>query len=100
MYNRSENVVKNNNAINNFIEGVDIYNSSLLYKLNSVEKISYIIPEGFQYRPDLIAKELYGNERLQGYVLIQSGLSLDQLKQGTKLELANLNTLKSLIDGI
>lgn len=102
MFNKSQDITKRDNSLKLYIEDTDIYNSLLLYKLNDskLNRISYIIPDNYQYRPDLIAKDLYESEGLQGYVMLQTGLQLNQYVGGTKLKLLSHESLKKLINGI
>lgn len=70
-----------------FVEGFDLFGSNLLYKLAldpEIEKEDYTIKTS--YRPDLIAKEYYGSELYESFVIIQLG-KLSAATQGTTIKL-------------
>jgi hypothetical protein len=81
-----------------FIDGIDLYNSKLLYLLSdpSVERSAYEITV-HEYRPDLIAKDFYGSEDYLPYVILSTGLSLPQFKKGVVLSLITKSSISSIL---
>lgn len=101
MFNKSNNTVVSSNLLVNYIDNVDVYNSKLLYKLSNpvVEKIPFEITV-HEYRPDLIAQDFYGSIEYLPYVLISSGMSLEQLKKGVVIKLIPKTTLDRIIKSL
>lgn len=101
MYTKSSEIIISSNLLVNYIEKFDVYNSKLLYKLAdpSIEKTLYEITVN-EYRPDLIAFDFYGSAEYLPYVLISSGMTLDQLKRGTIIKLIPKAQLDSIIKTI
>ena len=102
MYTKSNNIIVSSSSnLSNYINNIDIYNSQLLYILSdpTIEKILYEISV-YEYRPDLIAEDYYGSVNYLPYVLISSGMSLDQLKKGTVIKLIPKTVLDNIIKSI
>ena len=101
MYNKSNAIIVSSNQLVNYIYDFDVYNSMLLYKLSdpTIEKNLYEI-NLYEYRPDLIAKDFYGSVEYLPYVLISSGMSLDQLKKGTVIKLIPKKILDNILKNI
>ena len=101
MFNKSNNTVVSSNLLVNYIDNVDVYNSKLLYKLSNpvIEKIPFEITV-HEYRPDLIAQDFYGSIEYLPYVLISSGMSLEQLKKGVVIKLIPKTTLDRIIKSL
>lgn len=101
MFNKSNNTIVSSSLLVNYIDNVDVYNSKLLYKLSNpaVEKIPFEITV-HEYRPDLIAQDFYGSIEYLPYVLISSGMSLEQLKKGVVIKLIPKTTLDRIIKSL
>ena len=79
------------------IEGVDIYASTLLYNLAlnpKLEKEDYVIKTDW-YRPDLIAKDYYGDTRYESFVILQAG-SIKNLEPGKIIKLIKKSEVEKL----
>lgn len=69
----------------NFIEGYDIFNSELLYKLKTLGvKDQYQITK-FEYRIDLICEDIYGSGDLMDELLLYNQVGINELTRGTVL---------------
>lgn len=91
----------NTNDLSTFINGKDVYNSRLidLISKSTDQKVQYIITEK-KYRPDLIAKEVYGSPDYLGLLMIQTGSSLENFRKGASLSLLTKSTLDNLINSL
>lgn len=101
MYKKSQKITGNTSQLSNYIEGIDIFNSTLLYKLTD----PLIEREGFEitveeYRPDLIAQKYYSNSDYLPYVILSCGLSLDQYKKGNIIRLIPKKILEEIIRSV
>lgn len=97
MYTRESKISSSDSNITPYIDGIDIYNSKLLYLLSdpSVERESYEITV-YEYRPDLIAKDFYGSEDYLPYVILSTGLRLSQFNKGRILSLITKEEINRL----
>lgn len=86
------------NEISQYIEGNDVYNSKLLRALSdpSIIKVSYMITR-YEYRPDLIAKDIYGNTEYCGLLMAQLRISLSGYSKGNVLRVISKDTLDRII---
>ncbi len=101
MYTRANKVSSGIEDIVNYVEGTDIYNSKLIEMLRDpgLPREEYEI-KTFEYRPDLIAKDVYGSTGYEGLVMIQTGSSLTNLQKGVTLMLIPKANLDSLLRSI
>ena len=97
MYTRESKISSSDGIITPYIDGIDIYNSKLLYLLSdpSVEREPYEITV-YEYRPDLIAKDFYGSEDYLPYVILSTGLRLSQFNKGRILNLITKEEINRL----
>lgn len=98
MYTRSDKVSSSMNDIVNYIEGSDVYNSTLIEQLRdpSLPREEYEI-KTYEYRPDLIAKDYYGSTDYESLLMVQTGSTLTNLSKGTTLNLIPKTNLDSLL---
>ena len=98
MYTRANKVSSGIEDVVNYINGTDVYNSALIEKLKdpSLPREEYEITT-FEYRPDLIAKEIYGSSTYEGLLMIQTGSTLTNFKKGITLMLIPKTSLDSLL---
>ncbi len=85
----------NSKDISNYIEGADVYNSSLIAILSGIseeDREEYLI-QRYEYRPELIAKDFYGSEDYYGLFLLTSGATLRDLWKGNILHLIPKNLI-------
>lgn len=101
MYTRANKVSSGIEDIVNYIEGTDVYNSKLIEQLRdpSLPKEEYEITTS-EYRPDLIAKEVYGSTNYESLLMIQTGTTLTNYRKGVTLELIPKANLDSLLRSI
>lgn len=101
MYRKESRIIGNTTELGNYIQGADVYNSKVLYDLMSseIEKDSYEI-KTFEYRPDLIALDYYGSVDYLPYVLISSGIGLEQFTKGTIIKLIPKHYIQGIINSI
>jgi hypothetical protein len=101
MYSRAKIVSSGLEDIVNYISGSDVYNSKLIELLKDpgLEREEYEITT-FEYRPDLIAQEVYGSTNYEGLLMIQTGTTLINYKRGETLMLIPKDSLDSLLRSI
>ena len=101
MYNKPTKYTYTSEELSNYIEGTDVYNSSFLSIISNsaFPKITYVITE-YEYRPDLIAKEIYGSTSYEGLLMIQTGLTLSDYTKGRKLEIFSKSTLDYILNNL
>ena len=101
MYSRAKIVSSGLEDIVNYISGSDVYNSKLIELLKNpgLEREEYEITT-FEYRPDLIAQEVYGSTDYEGLLMIQTGTTLINYKRGETLMLIPKDSLDSLLRSI
>lgn len=101
MYSKTNKIFTGISNIENFIEETDVYNSKLLLYLSdpTIERVDYEIITG-QYRPDLIAKDFYGEYSYESFIILQAGLPLAGFKRGVVLRLIPKDTLDSILSSI
>jgi hypothetical protein len=101
MYKKQSRIISSVSSLDNYIDGADIYNSEFLLRLSdpTLERDSYEITT-MQYRPDLVAKEYYGDEKYLGILLLQSARNLADFKKGAILQLLPKKTIDSIIGNL
>ena len=101
MYSRAKIVSSGLEDIVNYISGSDVYNSKLIELLKDpgLEREEYEITT-FEYRPDLIAQDVYGSTNYEGLLMIQTGTTLINYKRGETLMLIPKDSLDSLLRSI
>ena len=87
--------------LTNYIDGSDVYNSKLVELLSdpSLPREEYEI-NTYEYRPDLIAREVYGSTGYEGLLMLQAGATLTNFQKGVTLMLIPKTNLDSLIRSI
>lgn len=98
MYTRNNKVSSSIDDIVNYIEGTDVYNSKLIEILRdpSLPREDYEI-KTYEYRPDLIAKDIYGSTDYEGLLMVQTGSTLTNFSKGTTLSVIPKTNLDSLL---
>jgi hypothetical protein len=98
MYRKKNKIIMAKNDPSNYILGYDIYDSLLLSQINdtTLEKESYEITV-HEYRPDLIAQDIYGSTSYLGLFLLQVKKPLTDLKRGTILSVLPKTVLDTII---
>jgi hypothetical protein len=101
MYRRDKTVSSSFEEIVNYVEGTDIYNSLLLELIKdpSLPRETYEV-KTYEYRPDLIAREVYGSTGYEGLLMLQAGATLTNFQKGVTLMLIPKTNLDSLIRSI
>lgn len=101
MYSKSDRIIGNTTYLSNYILENDIYNSKLLYLLSdpNIDRVSYEIVVS-EFRPDLVAIDFYGSADYTPYVILSSGLGLEQFRKGTLISLIPKVKLDSIINSI
>jgi len=83
--------------LTNYFDGFDLYNSVLLeYLQDAYESRQKYEIRTFEYRPDLIAKDIYGDASYAGILLLVCGVGIESLSKGSIIEIIPKVTL----DGI
>lgn len=98
MYRTSGRKTSSFQDLSQYVEGNDIYNSYILRKLDdpTIDKIPYLITT-YEYRPDLIAKEIYGDSSYCGLLMTQCRISLSGYVRGTVLRVIPKQDLDKII---
>lgn len=101
MYTRGDRIITNKSEVSNYVEGLDFFNSKFLYELSRPE-LSREIYEitVYEYRPDLIARDFYGDVSYQGIVMLQATGGLLGLKRGNKILLVPKVKVDSIIQNL
>lgn len=101
MYKKVSRILSSINGLDNYIEGTDVYNSELLLRLSdqSLDREQYEITT-YQYRPDLIAKDFYGDTSYEGLLLLQAARGLSGFTKGAVLTLLTKSALDSVISNL
>lgn len=101
MYSKENKVFSGITKLENYIEETDVYNSKLLFLLSNpnITREDYIILN-HKYRPDLIAKDFYGDSSYQGLLILQLGLPLSAYTIGRTLSLIPKDTLDSILNSL
>lgn len=86
------------NEVSQYIEDHDVYNSKLLRVLvdPSITRVSYMITK-YEYRPDLIAEDIYGSSEYCGLLMAQLRLSLNGFVRGNVLRIIPKKELDNII---
>lgn len=101
MFTRTPYTIGTQEDLANYLDGDDVFRSSFLYKLTSpdVSRISYTV-NLYEYRPDLIAEDFYGDSGYEGILLLQVEDGLGGLGKGSVLSLVPLDEINKIIYGI
>jgi len=101
MYTRSNKVTSGIEEVVNYIDGNDVYNSSLIELLKDpgLPREEYEITT-YEYRPDLIAADFYGSSSYEALLMIQTGTTLTNYTKGETLELIPKTDLDTLLRSI
>lgn len=101
MYTKENTMISSKEELSNYVEGIDLFNSQFLYLLTNpeLERKVYEITV-YEYRPDLIAEEFYGDTKYMGIVMAQVGVGLEGLKRGNKILLLPKSTVTSILNAI
>jgi hypothetical protein len=102
MFNKSTtDFTKTVNDICNYIDGTDVYNSRILDLLKdpSLPRTKYIINTN-EYRPDLIAKDIYGDTIYLPYLMLSCCAGLASFRKGTVLEVLPKHTIEGIINSL
>ena len=101
MYKKPTKYTYTREELSNYIEGNDVFNSSFLSILSNPDlpRISYTITE-YEYRPDLIANEIYGSSSYEGILMLQTGLSLSDYKNGRIITVLSKTVLDSILNNL
>nr|DAV58513.1 MAG TPA: hypothetical protein [Bacteriophage sp.] len=98
MYKKSSRIESTKQDLKNYIEGYDVFNSILLDKLKEfeAEKEPYII-KTHEFRPDLIAKDIYGDTKYTGLLILTCAVGLESYTKGTVLNIYPKTVIDNLL---
>ena len=101
MFKRAKKIISNKLEMGNYIEGYDVYNSLFLKELldPTITRIKYKITN-FEYRPDLIAKDIYGSEDYMAIFLVQVEGGIDSLQKGNYLSVVPKEVVDAILEGL
>lgn len=87
-----------------FIESIndipDYANSTLLYKLDEEDTRSEYTITKYERRIDLIANEIYGNEKYSWILMYLNRVTVNELVRGKVLEYIPMTTLENILRSI
>ena len=75
----------------NYIESFDVYNARLM--------VPYEI-RTFEYRPDLIAKDIYGDTKYTGLFMLSCGVGLEGLRKGAVIQVIPKQVLDEVLSNL
>ena len=98
MYKKSRHVFTDKLDLSNYIEEFDTYNSEILSIISQseIEREEYKIRK-YEYRPDLISRDFYGDSKYLGLFLLTCGANFDDFKLGNTLYLIPRSTIDRII---
>lgn len=101
MYKGTTTIRKDKTDLSNYIDGYDVYNSVLVDKLRdpNIQRVSYTITSN-EYRPDLIAKDIYDDVKYTGILIFTCSLPISAYVRGTVLQVIPKGTLISIFNSI
>lgn len=101
MYTKAGTIQASKYDFSNYIEGYDVYNSKIieLVKEHEDEKVDYLITT-MDYRPDLIAQELYGDTKFVAFLMITTALGLEGYKKGTTIRVLPRRVFDEIINSL
>lgn len=101
MYKKQQKIQSSLSNIGNYIEGTDVYNSYFLQRISdpTLDRETYQITV-HEYRPDLIAKDFYGDSNYIGILLAQIKVGLKSLRRGVVLKLLPKTTVDNIISNL
>lgn len=99
MFTSSNRITNNKLDPSNYIEDYDVYNSILIDKLRdpSITRSSYVI-NTYEFRPDLIARDFYGDSKYMGIMMLSLSLDLSQYTKGTVLEMIPKASIDAIVN--
>ena len=101
MYSKTNKIFSGLSKIENYIQENDVYNSKLLFLLSdpTIEREEYEIIV-YQYRPDKIAEDFYGDSSYEGLLILQAAIPLSSYTKGTILRLIPKDTLDLILSSL
>lgn len=86
------------NELNQYIEDNDVFNSYMVRRLNdpSLVRTSYVVTR-YEYRPDLIARDIYGSTDYTGILMSQCRISSGSYRRGTVLRIISKTDVDNII---
>lgn len=99
MFTSSNRITNNKLDPSNYIEDYDVYNSILIDKLRdpSITRSNYVI-NTYEFRPDLIARDFYGDSKYMGIMMLSLSLDLSQYTKGTVLEMIPKASIDAIVN--
>lgn len=98
MYKKGKAIVSSKEELGNYIEEFDVYNSSFLTKLldPSLPRDPYQITR-YEYRPDLIAEDIYGSSSYTAILMVQVGMGIENYTKGSYITVLSRETVGRII---
>lgn len=101
MYRRTKEYVKSNKVeCDIFINGNEYCNSELLYKLDKVTEYSDYKITKYEHRIDLIAEDIYKDEKFSWILLYINRIGIGDLVRGRVICYIPLTNLQSIINSV
>lgn len=100
MYTKPSRIYTNIKNLENYINGVDVYNSLLLFYLQdpSLETKEYTVKT--PYRTDIIAEEFYGDVGYEPFVILQLKTPINKVTRGRSFNLITEEELIKILEKI
>ncbi len=101
MYKKRDKIITSIYDPSNYVDGYDIFDSLLLTLINdpTLEREKYEITV-HEYRPDLLAQDIYGSTSYTGLLLLQVKEGLSGLSRGTVIEVLPKSVLDTIIKSL
>lgn len=99
MYKKKNITTSGKQDLSNYIEGFDVYNAEITELINDpkLNWTTYTITT-FEFRPDLIAEEVYGDVKYLGVLFLLCGTSFENYTKGTVLSLLPKEEINKILE--
>lgn len=101
MYRKKDKIITSIYDPSNYVSGYDIFDSLLLSLINdpTLERETHEITV-HEYRPDLLAQDIYGSTSYTGLLLLQVKNGLSSLSRGATIEVLPKSVLDVIIKSL
>lgn len=98
MYRKPKRISGPSLRFENYVSGYDLYDSLILKELGNqdITRETYVITK-YEFRPDLIARDIYGSSEYMWALMMQCSISLEDYKIGQVLTVLPKSYIESII---
>ena len=100
MYTKPSRIYTDRKNLDIYINGVDVYNSLLLFYIqdSDLETLEYTVKT--PYRTDIMAEEFYGDVGYEPFVILQIKTPINQVTRGRVFKLITKQEIDSILEKI